>query len=133
MEDREYYGLISIEKDEKRIITGLNDYLATLNRTTSKVKNKSMLESHLPFVFKHLYFNLNEETGTYLAVFPNCDLRGEWIHKDHQECAWFIQAIRHDHLGYDEIKSPPFIKKSLESTGCEVARLTPNPVFDSEE
>lgn len=42
------FGIKCDLKDEKAILKAIKDYLAKFNRTTSTVKNGSMLEKRLP-------------------------------------------------------------------------------------
>ena len=126
----QYYGLISNERDEKSIIAGLNQYLATLKRTTSKTANRSLLDPYLPFEFKHFYWNLNKSVGIFLAVFPNQDLRGAWVHQQRKDCAWFLQVLHHDTMpGYTPDKAKEFVEQALESMGRERVILEANPKF----
>ena len=48
-------GIKCVVKDEKAMMVRVNDYLATIKRTTSKAKNQSLLDSELPFIIKHFY------------------------------------------------------------------------------
>ena len=95
-------GIRCVSKDEKAMMLRVSDYLATFNRTTSKTKNKDLLESELPFVFKHFYWNLNKDAATWFDIKPNQDLEGKWYQPAHQECAWFLH-VRIDHSGWDRI------------------------------
>jgi hypothetical protein len=95
-------GIKCIVKDEKAMMARVNDYLATFDRTTSKTKNKSLLESELPFVLKHFYWNLNKATATWFDIKPNQDLEGKWYQPAHQDCAWLLH-IRIDHSGWIRI------------------------------
>lgn len=89
-------GIKCVVKDEKAMMVRVNDYLATFDRTTSKTKNKSLLESELPFVLKHFYWNLNKDTATWFDIKPNCDIEGKWYQPAHQDCAWLLN-IRIDY------------------------------------
>jgi hypothetical protein len=90
------FGLCCSVKDEKVLIQRVNDYLATLNRTTSKAKQPSLLEARLPFVLKYFYWNLNKDTSTWLEVHRNQDVRGEWFFPNNKECSWIVRARMND-------------------------------------
>ena len=95
-------GIRCVSKDEKAMMLRVSDYLATFNRTTSKTKNKDLLESELPFVFKHFYWNLNKDAATWFDIKPNQDLEGKWKQPAHQDCAWLLH-VRIDHSGWIRI------------------------------
>jgi hypothetical protein len=63
-----YYGIICDNKSEKILLSRVNKYLKTLNRSTL---NKDGLK------IKHFYWNLNKDAGTWMDLKPNEDLEGK--------------------------------------------------------
>ena len=115
-----FYGIISIAKDEKKIMAGVNEYLATVLRTTSRAKNKPMLEKKLPFVYKHFYWNLNKEYGTWFEIFPNADVEGKQFYTEHANCAWILKMLFHDDTpNYNYERAQNYIDSVIKSTGKE--------------
>ena len=86
------YGLTCARKDEKVLMQRVNAYLATFDRTTSKVRNPTLLADFAPSVLKHFYFNLNKDTATYLEIRPNEDVNGRLFFPGHPECGWLVRA-----------------------------------------
>ena len=106
--------------DEKNIHTKMKNYLSLLNRTTSTAKNQVMLDSFLPFRIKHYHWNLNKETGTFFALFPNYDLDGKIFIPKKPECKWILKVLFHeDYPGYEQNKSEEFIINLLKSIEYE--------------
>lgn len=93
LEKETYFGIICERKDEKILVERVNAYLKLLDRTTSKSKNKDLLESHLPFVYKHFYWNLNKSTATWLEIVPNKDEENKWLFTDFFQCNWIMKVI----------------------------------------
>ena len=96
------FGIVCSPKDEKILMTRVNDYLALFDRTTSKAKNPNMLSHELPFVIKHFYWNLNKDTATWFDIKPNLDVEGKWYQPAHQNFAWLLN-IRIDHSGWERV------------------------------
>jgi hypothetical protein len=85
------YGILCSKEDESQLITRVNAYLATFNRTTSKANNKSMLDGYLPFVLKYFYWNLNKDTGTWFELFLNEDSNGKYFFPNHKDYGWLMR------------------------------------------
>lgn len=113
-----YYAIVSSLQDEESIITGVNNYLATLHRTTDKTTDKELLDGRLPFVYNYFYWNLNRETGTWFEIFPNVDTKEHLFYPEKPEYNWILHSIFHDdQSNYDHQKAQNFIDAVLESTG----------------
>ena len=112
-----YFGIVCDNKAEKNLLSRVNAYLKTLNRTTSKVKNGSKLEKE-PLKIKHYYWNLNKDTGTWMDLKPNEDLEGTWSFPENKECAW-IMHVRIDTSRFPDgtqEKAEDFINSLLKAT-----------------
>ena len=97
------YGVISSVKDEKLLHTRLNEYLVDHHRVFAKTKSKSLLDSYLPFVYKHFYFNLNKGMGVYTALYPNQDMKGKYRYPKEKRAAWILTVLIHKNLpGYEK-------------------------------
>ncbi|WNJ17896.1 hypothetical protein [Pontibacter sp. G13] len=114
------YGLKCSKKDEKNLVFRINEYLASKSRTMSKAKNKSMLDSRLPFVFKHFYWNLNKGVGTWFELFPNEDIEGKYFNETHKDCGWILKTrLDLTHPLYEKNKTEKFLSDVLDSTEFE--------------
>jgi hypothetical protein len=112
------FGIESLLKDEKIIHNKFKDFLALQNRTTSTAKNQGMLESFLPFRIKHYHWNLNKESGTFISLFPNCDLDGRMFAPAKPNFSWLLQVLFHDHFpGYEKTQSEKYTIDLLNSLG----------------
>ena len=114
------YEILCQPKDEKTLATRVDEFLATLDRSMSKNKSKSMLEARLPHRIKHFYMNLNKEVGSYFEIFPNEDLDGNFFAVESSDCAWILIArLDTSNPNFDATKSPGFISNVLDATGFE--------------
>ena len=86
------YGVRCSKKEEKILMHRVNDYLAKLDRTTSKAKQPNMLERYIPFVIKHFYWNLNKDTGTWFDIYPNEDVNGKFFFPGQKDLAWLMRV-----------------------------------------
>ena len=112
------FGIKCDFKDEKAILKAIKDYLAKFNRTTSTVKNGSMLEKRLPYRIKQFHWNLNKETGTWFELFPNQDLDNKYFSENHKDYAWLVLILFHYvYPGYEKTRSEKFIIDMLDSIG----------------
>ena len=116
LEKETYFGINCERKDEKILIQRVNAYLKLLDRTTSKSKNKDLIDSRLPFVYKHFYWNLNKSTATWLEIVPNKDEEDKWLFKDYPQCNWIMKVIVNLETFSDgsQEKAGNFIKGLLE-------------------
>ncbi|MDF2086729.1 hypothetical protein [Bacillus pseudomycoides] len=112
------FGILSSEKDEKAIIKNINDYLASLNRTLSKQKNKSMLDARLPYIHKHFYWNLNKAERVYFEIYPNKDIEGKYRFETKKNLNWIIFFNKLDLVTGVE-NQEKYIKDILEATKFE--------------
>lgn len=85
------YGFLCGSKDEKVLMSALYSFLEPLNRTFSKTRNKSLLDSRLPYVYKYYYWNLNKEKQVYIEVYPNKDLEGKYKFSN-EDVGWILFA-----------------------------------------
>lgn len=114
------YGLKSSKKDEKIIVKRVNDYLELHYRTMSKSKNKSLLDSRLPHVLSHIYWNLNKSKGTYFEIFSNEDNEGKYYNEENKNLAWIIKTrIDVTHPMYEKQATESFLTEILNVTGFE--------------
>lgn len=114
MQHQVIFGIKSTINDEKSIHSKAKKFLATLNRTTSTAKNKTMLEDYLPFRIKQYHWNLNKDTGTFITLFPNYDLDNRIFVPSKPEYSWLLQVLFHDHFpGYEKMKSEKYINDLL--------------------
>jgi len=116
------FGIVSSEKDEKVIVKNINDYLASLDRTLSKAKNKSMLEARLPYIYKHYYWNLNKAERVYFEIYPNKDLEGKYKFETKKNLNWIIFFNKLDLVTGDE-NQEGYIKDILDATNFEFQLL----------
>ncbi len=123
-----YLGIVCGLKDEKLIMARVNAFLLTLSRTTSKAKNKSLLDSYLPFVFKHFYWNLNKDTGTFVSIVPNQDIEGKWMEASYMDCAWLL-AARIDLSGWERIGE--LTPEKIQTTQDFLSNLIANIGFET--
>ena len=125
MEPETVYGLRCARKDEKALIERVDAYLAPLSRRTGKVKNPSLLAGYLPFVFKHIHFNLNKDTGTSCTFYPNEDENGRLSFPDRPECSWLLR-VRIDLQTFpaaSQEKAEEFVAGLLGAVGFEAVVL----------
>lgn len=71
------YGIVSAPGDEKKLAANLKAFFAPLNRVMVKTKSKGLLNSRLPYVYSHYYWNLNKEMQVYAELYPNTDKEGK--------------------------------------------------------
>ena len=119
-----YYGIACNKTEEKILLNRVNGYLKTLNRSTSKVKDGSMLEKE-PFKIKHYYWNLNKDTGTWMDLKPNEDLEGRWRFPENKSYGW-IMHVRIDTSTFPsstQEKAEDFINLLLKATEFEYTIL----------
>lgn len=119
------YGFVCESKDEKALMSALQSFMEPINRTFSKNKNKSMLESRLPYVYKHFYWNLNKEKQVYLEVYPNKDLEGKYKFSN-EDVGWILFASLNDekppyHVAIEEQEK--YLHDILASSGFEYVKL----------
>ncbi|AOF52761.1 hypothetical protein BKG91_05905 [Rodentibacter caecimuris] len=95
-----YWAIQSVAKDESRLIKPIQAYFKTHNRTFTKCKS-TLLESYLPFKYKHFYWNLNKEMKTFIAIIPNQDLARKWREEQYKNCAWLLEIHIYEKLNYD--------------------------------
>lgn len=118
MKHQVLFGIRCDFKDEKAILKAIKEYLAKFNRTTSTVKNGSMLESRLPYRIKQFHWNLNKDAGTWFELFPNQDLDNKYFFEKHKDYAWLALILfHHDFPGYEKTKSEKSIIDMLDSIG----------------
>jgi hypothetical protein len=118
------YGFICNKKDEKLIMGRLNDFLSQYDRTFSKSKSKGLLEVHLPLKYKHIYFNLNKDTGTFMELTPNEDSEGNYRYLNNRDLGWIFRVIIHKHFpGYEKSKTESYISQILNVIGFEYIKL----------
>jgi hypothetical protein len=92
MKPETVYGIISEKRNEKEIIKQVNGYLAKMNRTTTKSKNKGLLDGFLPYQHSYYYWNLNKDTGTYFEIFMNEDNRRKYHFPTFRQCGWILRV-----------------------------------------
>ncbi|WP_166243136.1 hypothetical protein [Paenibacillus turpanensis] len=119
------YGFLCSGKDEKMLINELTRFFEYMNRTISKVKNKSLLESKLPYVYKHYYWNLNKDKQVYIEVYPNQDVEGKCKFSNH-DVGWVLFANVKDesepyHVPFDEQEK--YLQDLLSSTNLPYITL----------
>jgi hypothetical protein len=125
-----YYGIICDNKSEKVLLSRVNEYLKTLNRSTSKVKDGSMLEED-GFKIKYFYWNLNKDAGTWMDLKPNEDLVGKWRFSENKECGW-IMHVRVNTSQFPDsttAKAEGFINSLLQATRFEYKILKEDIVY----
>lgn len=124
MKQKTVYGFICSKKDEKLIIGRLNEFLEQYNRVFAKSKSKTLLEDYLPLKYKHIYLNLNKDTGTYMDLTPNEDSEGVKRYSDNIEVGWILKVLIHKHFpGYEKSKTESFISNILDAIGFEYIKL----------
>jgi hypothetical protein len=122
MKTETFYAFHCSKKEEKHLMERVNNYLAGFDRTTSKTKNQVALTYFLPMVFKHFYWNLNKDTGTYFAIFPNEDSNGAFFFIEQPNLGWLMR-VRIDIKTYPaatQEKAESFINGLLSAIGCNV-------------
>ncbi len=121
------YGIKCVKKDEKNLVKKVNDFLAIYKRTMSKAKNKSLLEAHLPFVYKYFYWNMNKSVGTWFEIFPNEDEKGKFFSEEHKKYGWLIKTrIDVTHPMYKKEKTEKFLSDLLKSIEYETVIIKEN-------
>lgn len=84
----------------------------------AKTKCKSLLDSYLPFVYKHFYYNLNKGMGVYIALYPNQDTKGKYRYPDEKRTAWILTVLIHKNSpGYEKEKTEDYIRNVLQAIG----------------
>ncbi len=112
------YGYISDKNAEKQIVKNINAFLATLERTMTKTKNKSLLASRKPYVLDYFYWNLNKDTGTWFELFSNMDKEGKYYCERHKECYWIIKfRLDATHPNFDTTKTLSYVSDVLKAPG----------------
>jgi hypothetical protein len=116
------YGFECEGKDEKVLMKALYDFLEPLKRTFSKTNNKSLLNARLPFVYKHIYWNLNKEKQVYIELYPNRDLEGKYKFPNNLNVGWILFANLND-------EEPPY-QVSLEEQERFLNEILTSAKFD---
>jgi hypothetical protein len=118
------YGIRCEKKDEKILVSRVNEYLAAHDRTMTKTINESLLKARLPFVYKYYYWNRNKGTGTYFEVIPNEDAEGKCYSEENRDCAWIIKTRIHlTHPEYKKEATELFLQEVIRATGFDTVTI----------
>ena len=115
------FGWKCLRKDKDVLLRRINEYLAGHGQKTTETATRKMFDGYLPFVIKHFYWNLNQETGTWFDIYPNEDMKGKFFFPDHKDCGWLIHVRidLHQHANLIPEESETFVRELLNSTRFE--------------
>lgn len=115
------HGIRCARKDERALMTRVNEHLAKLSRTTSKTKNPSLLAKFEPYELKHYYWNLNRPLAAYFEIYPNEDAKKRLLHPSHPESGWLIHTRMNELEELEQARA--YLGDVMRALGFEVSLL----------
>ena len=127
MKNVSIYGIKTGTRDQKRLITQVNTYLESRDRTTSKSTSTS---AYKPYEISHYYWNLNRSLDTWLDIYPNVDKRGAFFYPEHSEYAWLMH-VRLNGGDSNRDSAVNYISSLIEYLDFEVSLLLESDDLDN--